>query len=383
VKRARIVVAGGGPVGLAFACAAAGSEVTVIEASPARRPMESGFDLRVFAVSPGSRAFLRELGAWDLLDAKRIAAVKRMEVSGGGGADLRFAAPAGGALAWIVEAGAIAAALEARASRIPGVTILRDTAATAFGASASGSWAELASGKRVEGDLLVGADGPDSPVRAAIGLAAEERPYAETAVVANFETQRDPQGLARQWFREDGVLAWLPLPGRRISIVWSAPTAIAEELAALDPERLAERVRDAGAAALGELRLDSGVARFPLRSIRVPQPVAPGVALIGDAAHAVHPLAGQGVNLGFQDARRLAEILGSRPPLERPGDLALLRRYARSRREDVGGMHQVTDGLDHLFSRPGAGAAAIRNTGLRVVDRMPWAKRFLASRAVR
>lgn len=383
MTRDRLIVAGGGPVGLAFACAARGAEVRVLEASPARAAPAEGFDLRVFALSGGTRDFLRDLDAWHRLDPKRIAPVRRMEVFGDEGARLQFAAPTGGALAWIVEASRITAALEARAAELPNVSIARASPATGFGANASGAWAELAQGGRVEGDLLVGADGPDSPVRSALGLRAEERPYGETAVVAHFEAERDPLGVARQWFRRDGVLAWLPLPGRRVSIVWSAPAAIADELSALDPSALADRVRDAGGGVLGELRLDSGVARFPLRLTRVPQPVAAGAVLIGDAAHAVHPLAGQGVNLGFQDARRLADTLATRSPLERAGDLRLLRRYARSRREEVGAMQWMTDGLGRLFAARRPGVAALRNAGLAAVDRSPTVKRFFVTRAMR
>jgi 2-octaprenylphenol hydroxylase len=383
MTRERIVVAGGGPVGLAFACAARAAQVRVLEASPARAAPAESFDLRVFAVSAGTREFLRELEAWHRIDPKRVAPVRRMEIFGDEGARLQFAAPAGEALAWIVEAGRLTAALEARAAELDTVSIARASPAVAFGAEASGAWAQLAQGERVEGDLLVGADGPDSPVRSSLGLVAEERAYGETAVVAHFDTERDALGVARQWFRADGVLAWLPLPGRRISIVWSAPATIADQLAALEPTALAERVRDAGGAVLGDLRLASGVARFPLRLTRVPRPVAPGVVLIGDAAHAVHPLAGQGVNLGFQDARLLAHTLATRSPLERAGDLAVLRRYARARREDVGAMQWTTDGLDRLFAARRPGAAALRNAGLAAVDRSAWAKRFLIDRAMR
>jgi 2-polyprenyl-6-methoxyphenol hydroxylase-like FAD-dependent oxidoreductase len=142
-------------------------------------------------------------------------------------------------------------------------------------------------------------------------------------------------------------------------------------------------VREAGGSRLGDMNLISAVARFPLRLIRVADPVKPGVALIGDAAHAVHPLAGQGVNLGFQDARALARALAERTPLERPGDLRVLRRYARERREDVSAMQFVTDGLDHLFAARAPGIAALRNFGLRLVQSQDWAKRALAARAMR
>jgi 2-octaprenylphenol hydroxylase len=179
------------------------------------------------------------------------------------------------------------------------------------------------------------------------------------------------------------VLAWLPLPGARISIVWSAPRAVAEQLESMAPEDFAARVSEAGGEALGEMRLVSAVRGFPLRRIVVPDPVAPGVALVGDAAHAVHPLAGQGVNLGFQDARVLAETLAARSALERPGDLRVLRRYARARREDVTAMQFLTDRLDRLFASDVPGAALLRNAGMGLVDRQGWLKSLLTDRAMR
>lgn len=380
----RLLIAGGGPVGLALACAVRGFEVHVLEAAAQRPPpVDAGYDTRVYALSPGTRAFLRDIGAWEHLDASRAAAVRRMEIFGDRDARLTFDGQAGSALAWILEAGRLTQALELQAASLPCVNIVRGASVRAAGAMAAGAWVELADGTRLEGDLLVGADGPDSPVRAAAGIAADESSYGESAVVANFATGKPHGAAARQWFREDGVLAWLPLPGNHISIVWSTPDAHADALCALQPRDLERRVRDAGQSVLGDLELVSPVARFALRLIRVAQPVAEGVALIGDAAHAVHPLAGQGVNLGFQDARLLAEELGERSPVERPGDLRVLRRYARGRREDVTAMQFVTDRLDQLFATDAPGAAALRNAGLRMVQAQPWIKGLLSGRAMR
>ena len=380
----RVVVSGGGPVGLAFACAASGCDVRVLEASPVRAaPSPGEFDVRVLAVSPGTRALLRDVGAWERLDADRIAAVRRMEVFGDGGARLGFSARPGAALAWVLEAGRLAHAVEAQAASLANVTIAHEARAVDFGVDGRVAWASLAGGERIEADLLVGADGPDSPLRARIGIPFEERPYEESALVANFETERRHADTARQWFREDGVLAWLPLPGARISIVWSTPNANADALQALDSRAFERRVREAGGAMLGDLRLVSPIARFPLRLVRVPQPVASAVALIGDAAHAVHPLAGQGINLGFQDVRALCDAIQGRSALEGIGDLSVLRRYARERREDVSAMQFVTDGLDRLFATARPGAYTLRNLGLGLVDRQPWAKAALARRAMR
>ena len=383
MSAARIVVAGGGPVGLAFACACAAGEVRVLEAAAARPEPGEAFDVRIYALSSGARALLRDIGAWEHLDAARVAPVRRMEVFGDAGAKLAFSGRAGAPLAWIVEAGRLTAALEAQAATLPNVSVMRGARVRAAGASAEGSWAQLDDGQRLEADLLVAADGPDSQVRGLLGIAADESAYGETAIVANFEVEKPHGDVARQWFRADGVLAWLPLPGARISIVWSAPAEEAARIAALDERAFERRVREAGAAVLGDLRLISGAATFPLRLIRVDQPVAEGVALIGDAAHAVHPLAGQGVNLGFGDAHALAEVLAERSPLERPGDLRLLRRYARARREDVTAMQFVTDGLDRLFASAAPGASWLRNAGMGLVEAQPWIKGALAERAMR
>ena len=180
-----------------------------------------------------------------------------------------------------------------------------------------------------------------------------------------------------------GASTFSALKSTVMSIVWSAPNAVAAELAALEARDFERRVREAGKAVLGDLELISEIARFPLRAIRVERSVAPGAALIGDAAHAVHPLAGQGVNLGFQDARLLADEVSERSALERPGDLRVLRRYARQRREDVTAMQFVTDRLDKLFAGEGPGLAALRNTGLDLVDGQGWIKGALAGRAMR
>jgi 2-octaprenylphenol hydroxylase len=359
--------------------------VRIVEAAAPIPPPAGtdGFDVRIYALSAGTRTFLRDIGAWEHLDPGRIAVVRRMEIFGDGGAKLSFGARAGGSLAWIVEAGRLGAALAAQVATMPEARLTTGDPVVACGATAQGAWMQLRSGERVESELLVGADGPDSQVRTLLGLPVHEHRYDEVAIVANFEAQRGHGEVARQWFGKEGVLAWLPLPGDRISIVWSAPAAIAREIEALPAEAFANRVRDAGGAALGQLKLISKVARFPLRMIDVHRSVAPGMALVGDAAHAVHPLAGQGVNLGFQDARLLADELAGRSPLERPGDLRLLRRYARARREDVTSMQFLTDRLDRLFADGRPGAAAFRNLGLRIVDSAPLLKDALATHAMR
>jgi 2-octaprenylphenol hydroxylase len=358
-------------------------EVQVIDPAPRAAQPADDFDVRIFALSAGTRNLLRDAGAWDRLDAARVAPVRRMEVFGDRGARLSFSGRPGTALAWIVEAGRLSWALEEQASSVGSIAIRRGAGVERFEPSGAGTRVWLDDGSVLEADLLVGADGPDSRIRALLGGPVGQRSYGETAIVANFDTEKEHGSVARQWFRADGVLAWLPLPGRRISIVWSAPDEVAAGLAALGPEELAQRVRDAGAGALGDLRVASRVASFPLRITVVERTVAAGICLVGDAAHGIHPLAGQGVNLGFQDARALAEEIVERSPLERPGDLRVLRRYARARREDVTAMQFVTDGLDRLFASEGPGASWLRNAGLGLLDRESWIKGALSERAMR
>jgi 2-octaprenylphenol hydroxylase len=379
----RVVVVGGGAVGLAFA-AACGNEVRVLEAGPPRAATDpEPFDLRVFALSEGSRDFLHEIGAWQRLPADRVETVTRMEVFGDDGRSrLDFTPPGGGALAWIAEGNRMTRAIE-EAARGRGVAVGANARLRSVTAQAGGVQVVLDDGSVERADLLVGADGVDSAVRGALGLASHAKRYPETAVVAHFRCEQPHRGVARQWFREDGILAWLPLPGDRISIVWSARGGLARELLALEPELLARRVQEAGQAALGEMAADSPAAGFPLRLVRVPRIAVPGAVLVGDAAHGVHPLAGQGVNLGFQDARVLARTLAARSPLERPGDLAVLRRHERARRADVDAMQFVTDRLEWLFGLGAPWAAAARNAGLAAVDALPAAKRLLATHAMR
>jgi 2-octaprenyl-6-methoxyphenol hydroxylase len=219
-------------------------------------------------------------------------------------------------------------------------------------------------------------------MREQLGVEVDRDDYEETAFVANFETERAHRSTARQWFGGDGILAWLPLAGRRISIVWSASAPLAAQLEALPGEAFAARVEAAGHGMLGALRLDSNVRRFPLRRLRARSLAMPGAVLVGDAAHTLHPLAGQGVNLGFRDAQVLAATLAARSPLERPGDLSVLRRYERSRSEDIAAMSATTHGLDRFFSFDSTAARRLRNAGLALADRLAPFKRALARHAM-
>ena len=387
-ERRDVVIAGAGLVGLALAAALVRNGMTVAlldRAQPAPRGDPDSWDARVYAVSPGSATFLQSVGAWQSLPCERIEAIESMRITGDAGATLGFSAYELGerALAWIVEERALRAAL-LPAVHAPGIEIVNGARFASLAWSASEGTLALEDGRRFSGKLIVGADGLNSWVRRAAGIVAEPKPYGQQGIVANFECDGAHHGCARQWFRGDGsVLAWLPLPGRRISIVWSAPDALAQELVALAPEPFTERVAQAGDGALGTMRMITPPAAFALQSLRLPTFIAHRMALVGDAAHGVHPLAGQGVNLGFGDAQALAGMLAERGPVGDAGAPILLERFARRRAEPVFAMHAVTDGLARLFGPPTPWLRTLRNAGLSAVDRLPAVKRALAQPALR
>jgi len=240
----------------------------------------------------------------------------------------------------------------------------------------------LDDGTELAARLVIGADGAESRVRAQAGIAVRVSDYRQLGVVANFSCEKAHHDVAFQWFMRDGVLALLPLPGNRVSMVWSLAEERGRRLLELPETALASEVESASGGALGTLRVITPAAGFPLKLQRVTQFTRPRLALVGDAAHNVHPLAGQGVNLGFRDARALAKVLRERGPQDDCGDYALLRRYERARREDVFTMQAATDGLQKLFSSDAVFLARARNLGLRLVDRQSWLKSFLVHHAV-
>ena len=392
-----VAVLGAGLVGLSLAASLArgGMRVAIVDRSnvdgsnvnPAScSSTDEDWDARVYAISPGSITFLSGIGAWQRLRADRLCAIESMDVRGDAGGRLTFSAYELGerALAWIVENREIHAALLACVRDTPGIDVLAPRAPASIAFSAGAAELRFDGGDALSSRLIVGADGVRSWTRAQAGMHNDPRPYAQTAVVANFASERAHRGRAFQWFLPDGgVLAWLPLPGRRISMVWSAPEPLAHELLALDGGALAERVALAGARALGELTTITAPASFPLSLLRLPSVIAQRLALVGDAAHGVHPLAGQGVNLGFGDAAVLSSILSDRGAVRDPGSSLLLQRYARRRLEPVSAMQGVTDGLVRLFGSRSPWIGALRNRGLSLVGSVGPLKRLLAQPALR
>ncbi|MEW6590441.1 MAG: UbiH/UbiF family hydroxylase [Pseudomonadota bacterium] len=381
-ERYQAVVVGAGLVGAAAALALGrrGLRVALIERQPPAVP-DAAWDTRIYAISPASQRFLESIGAWQRLDAARCQTVTRMDVAGDASGTLRLDAYATGVshLATILESGCLQHALWQALETDGNVALHCPAAITSLERGERFTRIVLDDGTALETELLIGADGANSRIRDWAGLASTVTPYGQSGVVANFACERPHRGTAFQWFADGDILAWLPLPGTRMSMVWSTITEHADELVALDAVALADKVRAAGHGRLGALELLTPAAAFPLRLIRVESAVAPGVALIGDAAHGVHPLAGQGVNLGFGDAEALVEVLAQhRRTLL--GDVRILQQYARQRAEPVQRMQALTHGLHHLFASPRA--AWLRNAGMRLVDQVPPLKAALVREAM-
>ncbi|MGH8753163.1 MAG: UbiH/UbiF family hydroxylase [Burkholderiales bacterium] len=380
-----MIIAGAGLVGSSFALAlrSSGLRLALVESHAPACDDQAGHDDRIYALSPGTASFLDGSGVWQRLDSARITPITEMQVYGDDGASrLDFSAYDCGLpeLAFTAENRLLQHVMWQQLGAQQNLTLICPGECEAIEWAAEYISLRLKDGSHLDAKLLVGADGGDSRVREQAGIDASQHPYQQLAVVANFEAEKPHRNIAYQWFRQDGVLAYLPLPEKRISIVWSTGEDHAQSLLALAQEQFCSEVAKAGGNELGDLRMITLCAAFPLKLLRVERLVNPRIALIGDAAHVVHPLAGQGVNLGFQDARVLAETLMNRGVQADCGDYHLLRRYERARKEDILAMQLTTHGLQRLFSNPWL--SGLRNFGLKLTNGLPQIKNFLVQRAL-
>ena len=385
-----VAIVGGALVGAALARALQGARLALVaqESGPGSCGA-ADFDSRVYAISPANAEFLSQLGAWAALAESRRTPVHAMRVFGDDGASLiEFDAyrTGCGELAWIVEDRLLQAALWSGLQHQDGLTLFSASSLQALDLSGPRAMVSLEDGRKLGAQLVVGADGARSLVRVQAGIPAEERAYGQSAVVANFSCSRPHRNVAFQWFqggqKGGAVLALLPLPGDHVSMVWSATDAEAARLLALDPAALARQVAAASRDAVGELALVTPPRCFTLQRMLAGRLVVPRIALAGDAAHVIHPLAGQGANLGLQDARVLAGVLRGREPGRDAGDLRLLRRYERARAEDILAMRSTVHGLFRLFNASGSGIARLRNAGLNLANRLPVIKNLLMRQAM-
>jgi len=370
-----VVIAGGGMVGNTLACALGGTalRVAVIEPQPPSTPSD-GYDQRVSAITPASQTVFENLGAWEGMRSRRISPVESMHVWEAA-SELHYDSADIGepCLAWIIENRVIVTALRERLAGFPNLEIVAPASVAETGISDERVVVRLDHGRVLNARLVVGADGATSRVRESSGIGWTRHDLAQVAIVAVVRTQHPHGRCAFQHFLPTGPLAFLPLDDpHTVSIVWSADRARANQLLALDDVLFNAELQSAVGDRLGAVQLAGARAAFPLALGFAEHYTRHRVALVGDAAHTVHPLAGQGVNLGILDAATLADVLVDAASRGRdPGLHSRLRRYERSRKGADLGMQLVTGGFRYLFGSQWPGVQLARRTALQATERLP------------
>jgi 2-octaprenylphenol hydroxylase len=389
-----VLIAGGGAIGLTVAALLATGRcadrvhVRVLEAGQMPRWDPARVDLRVYALSRAAQRILDRLRIWQPLAASRACAYRRMHVWEGGNpngpASLAFDSADLGEpdLGHIVEDGLLRGRLVELVESLPNADIATDAALESIAIGERAVTVTLRNGASVAGNLLIGADGTQSAVRGLLDLAVTERSYEQMALVTHVASSLGHRETAWQRFLPSGPLAFLPLADGASAVVWSLPSERAEALHGGRDEDLVAALQSASAGVLGELSLAGPRAAFKLQALHAWQYCRSRVALLGDAAHTVHPLAGQGMNLGLLDAEAFADVFDAALLRgEDPGDLRVLRRYERERKGDNLSMLLALDALERLFALP-AWVAPWRGVGLDLVDRAGPVKRALMRSAL-
>lgn len=375
VEQFDVVIVGGGPVGmtlaLALAQSARGMRIALID----RRPLSVPRDNRASAIAAGVRRIFEALGVWDDM-ARQSQPISAMRITDSGAGDiarplfLNFegeVAP-GEPFAHMVPNQASAGALLAAMADL--VTVIAPAEIRDWSGDGPAARLVLADGRILSTPLVVAADGAQSALRQRANIAVVSHDYRQTGLVATIAHELPHDGVAYEHFRPAGPFASLPLPGNRSSLVWTEKTADAPRFLALPPEALAGEIEAVMGSSLGAVTLEDRLMGFPLRLQIARDFVGPRLALVGDAAHVVHPIAGQGLNLGLKDVAALAEVIvdAQRLGLD-AGGADVLARYQAWRRLDTAAMAMVTDGMNRLFSNDVAPIRALRDFGLGLVDR--------------
>jgi 2-octaprenylphenol hydroxylase len=389
-----VVIVGAGMIGATMASllmartlSAPGRVAIIADRFGTAASADADWDLRVFALSRASERLLKACGVWDSLPPDRVFAYERMCVWDAGGephgrGSLSFDSAQIGEpnLGFIVDGRALQWQC-LQAARTAGAVLLEAGLHSVATTDADVSIG-LSDGRVLRSQLLIAADGPESKTRELLGIETAGHSYRQDALVAHVRTAKSHANTAWQRFLRAGPLAFLPLPDGRSSIVWSTARAEAASLRALDVAAFGAALTAASGAVLGDCELTTPLASFPLKLQYALDYVRPRTVLLGDAAHVVHPLAGQGLNLGLLDCAVLADVLGQAGRAGYFGEHRLLRRYERSRRSENLLAAAALDGLERLFSSADPLSTGLRSAGLGAVDKLPFIKHRFAQRAL-
>jgi len=385
--KADLAIVGGGLNGLTLgiALAGAGLRVAVIDREAPARTMAPNFDGRTSAIAYGSKRVLAAIGVWDRIadQAEPILEIRVADDNAPLFLHYDHREVGDEPLGWIVENRALRVALNARAAELPTLQHLAPATVAATRREAGAAFVELADGRVLRAELIVAADGKNSPLREAAGIKSLTWSYPQTGIVATVRHERPHRGVAVEHFLPAGPFAILPMRGNRSSIVWTERVDRAPAILALDDAAFLAELASRFGDFLGALELEGPRFSYPLAFLHAGRMIAPRLALVGDAAHAIHPIAGQGLNLGIRDSAALAECLidGRRVGLDL-GDATVLARYERWRRFDSTLLAATTDGLNRLFSNAVPPVKLARDAGLAAVGRMPPVKRFFMRHAM-
>lgn len=385
-----IVIVGGGMVGTALACALSKNDALNIAIIENREPElnwdNSSFDQRVSAITRGSQHLFEQLGVWQAMHADRISPYSEMfvwDATGDGHIHFDCADVGEPNLGHIIENRVITRALTQRVEQLDNVHLFCPAKPIQLAQENSIIQLELEDGNILETTLVIGADGANSWVRQQASIETTTRDYNQRAVVTTVKTSLPHQETAWQRFLPTGPLAFLPLTDNYSSIVWSTTPEQAQELLDLDDKEFKSALANAFDHKLGDITELGHRAAFPLKGQHAKHYVKPHLALVGDAAHTIHPLAGQGVNLGFADINTLAEvILEDQKNGKAIGSLKALRRYERSRRGDNLLMLESMGAFKTLFSNENTGLSKLRNLGLSITNKVAPAKQLFMRHAM-
>ncbi len=387
-----VVVAGGGMAGLTAACALAGAgfDVAVVDALMPETTLAPEYDGRASAIALGSARVFKGIGAWDALDH---AAQPILDIRVADGHPFRGVSPlflhydhrdvGDEPFGYIIENREIRRALALRAAALQRLKIVAPAKVVAVEGDGYPVRARLQDGRTITAALAVAADGRNSALRAAAGIRTAEWRYDQKSIVCTVAHERGHDGVAVELFLPGGPFAMLPMTGGRSNVVWSERTATADRMLRLDDAAFLAELKLRFGDWLGDITLTGPRFAYPLGLVHAERYVDGRMVLVGDAGHAIHPIAGQGLNMGLRDVAALAEVLvdARRLGLD-PGGAATLARYQRWRRFDNVLLAAVTDGLTRLFSNDVAPVRLARDIGLAAVNRTPPVKRFLMRHAM-